>query len=207
MSSKVVAIIPARKGSKRLPGKNKMKFCGKPLIAWTIEQAINCSFIDEIIISSNDDDILRMGFGTYIDKRVQVRRRIESLCSDEALLNEVILYELRKHDDLTTVILLQPTSPLRTQQDISMAYQMFKERVSCPVIPVFREDEYHYKLNGAVFIFTLGDLRLTNAIITGDFACIYIMPKERSIDIDTIEDFKEAERLMMERMSEEQKGC
>ena len=54
-----------------------------------------------------------------------------------------------------------------------------------------------------MFIFTLGALRLTNAIITGEFACIYIMPKERSVDIDTLEDFKEAERLMKIRLEKE----
>ena len=200
MSSKVVAIIPARAGSKRLPGKNKRMLAGKPLIAWTIEQAIDCSFIDEIIITSNDVDVLKMGYGTYQDKRCIVKKRPEFLCEDDSLLNEVILYELQNYDDLTTVILLQPTSPLRKVYDIQMAYQIFKDRVSCPVIPVFREDEYHYKLNGAVFVFTLGSLRLTNSILAGEFACIYIMPKIRSIDIDTLEDFEEAENLMKLRL-------
>ena len=197
---KVVAIIPARAGSKRLPGKNKKMLCGKPLIAWTYEQALNCSFIDEIIVSTNDVDILKMGYGSYKDKRFTIKKRPESLSTDDASINEVILHELRDYNDLTTVILLQPTSPLRTEYDISMAHQIFKERVSCPVIPVFREDEYHYKLNGAVFVFTLGALRLTPGILSGEFACIYIMPKERSVDIDTLEDFKEAERLMKKRL-------
>lgn len=201
-----MAIIPARSGSKRLPGKNKMKLCGKPLIAWTIEQTLACSFIDDIIISTNDDDILRMGYGTYRDKRFIVKRRPNELAQDDSSLNDVILYELRDYPDLTTVILLQPTSPLRTIYDIGMAYQIFKERTTCTVVPVFREDEYHFKLNGAVFVFTLGALRFTKDTLTGEFLTIYIMPKERSIDINTIEDFKEAERLMKIALFEKRMG-
>lgn len=200
MCSKVVAIIPARAGSKRLPEKNKMMFHGKPLYAWTLQEAINCSFIDEIIISSNDENILKWGYGSYSDKRVIVKRRPDYLCQDDTPLEAVILHEFQLYQDLTTVILLQPTSPLRNSYDISMAYSIFKERVTCPVIPVFREDEYRFKLNGAVFVFTLGSLRLSGDIFSGEFSCIYIMPKERSIDIDTLEDFQEAERLMKKRL-------
>lgn len=200
MCSKVVAIIPARMGSKRLPGKNKRDLCGKPLIAWTIEQASRCSFFDEIIITSDDVNVLKMGYGTYRDKRFKVKRRPDYLSTDESSIKDVILYELQGYDDLTVVILLQPTSPLRTDYDISMAYTIFTKRVSCPVIPVFREDEYRFKLNGAVFVFTLGSLRLSDDILSGEFSCIYVMPKERSVDIDTLEDFQEAERLMKKRL-------
>lgn len=122
--------------------------------------------------------------------------RPEELSSDYTDINDVILYELNGYDDLTTVILLQPTSPLRTLYDINIAYDIFKENVSSTVVPIFREDTYRFKLNGAVFVFTLGALRLTRSILSGEFLTIYIMPTERSIDIDTLEDFEEAERLM-----------
>ena len=198
---KVIAIIPARMGSKRLPNKNKKFLHKKPLIAWTIEQALQCGFINEIVISSNDQDIITIGQKYEInDFRIRVSRRPEELSLDDSSTSDVILYELdfEVYDDLTTVILLQPTSPLRSLYDINMAYQIFKERVSCPVFSAVKEDSCHFKLNGALYIFTLGSLRLTKNIHAGEFNCIYFMPKERSVDIDTIEDFKEAEKLMKE---------
>ena len=201
MSSKVVAIIPARTGSKRLPGKNKKLFYGKPLIAWTIEQAIDCKFIDEIVITSNDNDILRFGYGTYIDKRCKVKRRPEFLCEDDSSINDTILYELREYSDYTTVILLQPTSPLRKVYDIQLCYELYKDsKIKMTIVPVFKEDEYHYKLNGSVFVFNLGLLRIRKTFLHDQFLTMYIMPKIRSIDIDTLEDFEEAEKLMRLRL-------
>jgi CMP-N-acetylneuraminic acid synthetase len=201
MSSKIVAIIPARKGSKRLPGKNKKFLCGKPLIAWTIEEAMKLKSIDEIFITSNDSDIWDIAMKYFQqDRRIRLTNRPDRLCTDESDISETILYELLGWSDLTTVVLLQPTSPLRNSYDISMAIKIFNDHVSCPVIPVVREDEYHFKLNGGVFVFSLGALRLTKDILAGEFFCIYVMPKRRSVDIDTLEDFNKAEELMKKRL-------
>ncbi len=117
MYSKVVAIIPARKGSKRLPGKNKRELCGKPLIEYTIEETLKCAFIDEIIITSDDIDILGISH-KYLWKKIRFSNRPEKLAQDDTPIDDVVLHELETYSDLTTVILLQPTTPLRTSYEL-----------------------------------------------------------------------------------------
>ena len=198
MCSKIVAIIPARKGSKRLPGKNKRLLCGKPLIIYTIEQVLGCDFIDEVIVSTDDLEILR--YQNFYEEKVKFTERSENLSQDDSSIDDVVLYELREYPDDTTVILLQPTSPLREMEDIEACYYTYKGSNNLTIIPVFREDEYHFKLNGSIFIINLGLLRRKGSIFNGYFFVIYKMPKERSVDIDTLEGFQEAERLMKKRL-------
>ena len=199
---KVVAVIPARKGSKRLPDKNKRMFCGKPLICWTLDVVLECEFIDEIVVSTDDPDIIDILNENY--SRCNNLRRVmrpKELAQDDTPMWKVVSHALKDYTIKTEIIiLLQPTSPLRTIFDISMAYQIFRERVSCSVISVFREDILHFKLNGAIYIFSLANLVLTKSIMNGEFTCVYIMPEERSIDIDTLEEFERAERIMKRRI-------
>jgi len=198
---RVVAVIPARKGSKRLPGKNRKLLCGKELIRWSIELALKCNFIDEVIVSTDDEYILNMckGYYKYNSRLILIDRPLR-LSEDSSRIEDVILHALRGYASDTDVILLQPTSPLRNLFDISHAYQIFNERVSCTLVSVFREDFLYFKLNGCIYIFTLGALRLTNKVVGGEFMCIYIMPRERSVDIDILKDFELAEKLMKERL-------
>ncbi len=125
MKARTVAIIPARAGSKRLPQKNILPFNGKPLIQWTIESAINAKF-GKIIVSSDDDEVLKMKADYPF---VDFIKRPKELASDTATTNDVIshvlsLLDLNQFDNL---ILLQPTSPLRSQQDIDAAFLLLKE--------------------------------------------------------------------------------
>lgn len=186
----VIAVIPARKGSKRLLGKNKKVLNGKPLICYTIEQALQCEFIDKIIVSTDDMEILEIA-KEY--ENVEAQERPIELAQDDTPIEEVLKYVLKGYSFQDTIILLQPTSPLRTIYDISQCYHIFKERVSCTVISAIRVNPFEIKLNGAVYIFSVGSVFLTPYISRGVFMCIYFMPQERSIDIDTIEDFKEVE--------------
>lgn len=209
---KVVAVIPARGGSlnpkygsKRLPGKNVKNFCGKPLICWTIEEALKCDFIDEILVSTNDAKVVEIVI-PYCrkDKRMKGILRPNKLAQDDTPMEDVFLHIIQntQYPLETIFILLQPTSPLRTTYDISMAFEIYKERVSCPVISVYRENDLHFKLNGSIYIFSLGSLSFTKKIVSGEFMCIYVMPPEKSIDIDTATDFHRAELLMKKRLSE-----
>ena len=199
--SKIVAIIPARSGSKRLEGKNKKLLLGKPLIEYTIEEALKCDFIDEIIVSTNDKDIINICV-PYIERyydRFKIIERPEELCQDDTPMWEVIEY-IYDYECLpldTTIILLQPTSPLRIDDDIYRAYDKFLAFNSC-VVSMVQVDDKTYKLNGAIYINYLKFI-----FIDKGFKLIqpYIMPKERSIDIDTLYDFELVEKLMKERLN------
>jgi CMP-N,N'-diacetyllegionaminic acid synthase len=121
---KYLAIIPARGGSKGIPKKNIIDFCGKPLIAWTIEAAKNAKQISKIIVSSDSDEIgaVAMAYGSEFGQRPYI------LSSDSAVPKDAVLFhinELEKTGEFYDfIVLLQPTSPLRTTQDIIDAIEM-----------------------------------------------------------------------------------
>lgn len=128
MTKKYIAIIPARAGSKRLPGKNKKLLSGKPLIAWTIEAALQSTFIDEVIISTDDADIITITKGLGA-KAPFVRPK--ELTSDTASSFDVLVHALNyvKNEGIEyqNVVFLQPTSPLRTAKHIDEACRLFEE--------------------------------------------------------------------------------
>lgn len=124
---KMLVIIPARGGSKRLPGKNIKNFCGKPLIAWTIEIAKKCKFVDRVIVSTDDESIAKIArkYGAEVPFI-----RPASLASDTASSMDVIVHAVKKMQDNESyfpdaICLLQPTSPLRTSTDIGDAFKLF----------------------------------------------------------------------------------
>ena len=188
--SKVVAIIPARVGSKRLPGKNIKILNGKPLICYTIEEAIKCHFINEIIITTNDPEVISICQQYAYDPRILLVDRPEELAEDITPMYEVILHACEGYSWGLEVILLQPTSPLRDHTDIYMCHQLYHKGLG--VISVYQEDELRFKLNGAIYVQGLGFIQIKKKFIANNMI-FYIMSKERSIDIDTLEDFEKAE--------------
>jgi CMP-N-acetylneuraminic acid synthetase len=199
----VIAVIPARKGSKRLPGKNTRDFCGKPLIEWTIDAAIQSRIFDKICISTNDDKVKQIVTEKVVTEKyyaienVLCFERNEYLATDGALLEDVIhdvitsltLKSGYEYTDSTIIMLLQPTSPLRTANDILQSYKMF----DIWSYPLF--SRCGTKINGAIYVMTLGQLREYTPIP-------FAYPMDTDIDIDTQEDWDEAERLMKERLNE-----
>ncbi|MGZ3769098.1 MAG: acylneuraminate cytidylyltransferase family protein [Bdellovibrio sp.] len=119
---KVLAIIPARGGSKGLPRKNIRDLCGKPLIAWSIEQALACAEIDKTVVSTDDEEIAQIAknFGAEVPFM-----RPEPLASDTASSADVILHALDFYADkgqhYDVIVLVEPTSPLREVDDLSGA--------------------------------------------------------------------------------------
>ena len=109
-----LAIIPARSGSERLPDKNKLNLCGKPLISWTIEAAKRSKYIDKIAVTSDDSEILKIAKKSSVEIIV----RPYELVSNSATSVDVIKHSLESLDTYEYVILLQPTSPLRNYQHI-----------------------------------------------------------------------------------------
>lgn len=134
----MLAIIPARAGSKGLPGKNKKLFCGRPLIEWTIEAAVKSSSVSSILVSTDDEDLLGSNFvKSNVDFLV---RRPKELATDESSANQYIEHSLKlalheRHFEFFCV--LQPTSPLRISSDIDEIYrQVLRNKTNCGVTAV-----------------------------------------------------------------------
>lgn len=116
----VIAIIPARAGSKGLPGKNIRPLCGKPLVAWSIQSALNSRYVDEVLVSTDSDEIARVA--TEFGAQVPFRRPAE-LCSDTATTlsaceHALEYYRERFRRQFDVLVLLEPTSPLREDGDV-----------------------------------------------------------------------------------------
>ncbi len=123
----MLAIIPARGGSKGLPRKNIRVLAGKPLIAWTIEAAQKSKFIDRIIVSTDDEEIAEVSQNYGAETPFL---RPQELATDEAKSDDVILHtlewiEVNEKTQYESFILLQPTSPLRTHKHIDEAIKKF----------------------------------------------------------------------------------
>jgi len=125
---KILLTICARGGSKGVPGKNTMNIGGKPLIAHTIFQALKSSLTDDVVVSSDSEDILRIS--KYFDAPFTVRRppelAIDSADKLEAIRHAVNLMESNLKKNYDIIIDLDPTSPLRNVEDIIAAFNLFK---------------------------------------------------------------------------------
>ena len=136
-NEKVLAIIPARAGSKRLPKKNILNLSGQPLITWTIEAAIKSQAIDRIVVSTEDEKIanISMKYGAEVPFL-----RPKKLASDETNSMDVVIHTLNKLEEKNEhykyVILLQPTSPLRTNQHIDNAFEFMNDKKAKSVTSV-----------------------------------------------------------------------
>ncbi len=223
----VLAIIPARGGSRGLPGKNIKELCGKPLIAWSIDAAKSCSFIDRVIVSTDDEQIAEVSKKN--DAEVPFMRPAE-LADDSSLSIDVIFHAIdwfkRSQFYLPTyVLLLQPTSPLRTVEHIEGAIQMLQDKDARAVVSVCEMDHHpwwsnilpednnmkdclrpnipkprqklpvYYRINGAIYLSETDCLREYNGFL-GPNTFAYVMPKEQSVDIDSDLDFILASLLM-----------
>lgn len=125
---KILGLVPARKGSKRIPGKNAKLLGGKPLVAWTFEPAMACRAIDKVCLSTDDEALMECAH----DHGVEVPfLRPAELCTDTATTIEVVLHALdhyeRMGEHFDAVMLLQPTSPFRNPETLSVVASAFKE--------------------------------------------------------------------------------
>ncbi len=141
----VIAIVPARGGSKGLPGKNARPMNGRPLIAWTIDQALECPFIDSVVVSTDSDEIA--GIATLCGARVPFMRPT-SLADDRATSVDVVLHTIDSLEAIGEayhyVVLLEATSPLRDVADISGAIEYLAGNHDCKsVVGVARAESGH----------------------------------------------------------------
>lgn len=219
---KILAIIPARGGSKGIPRKNIKPIAGKPLIAWTIEAALRSRVLDKVVVSTDDDEIadVARNWGAQVPFM-----RPAELAQDDTPGIEPVLHALEQLPGYDAVMLLQPTSPLRSTEDIDSSIAL-AQRLGAPSIVSVTEANMHpnwmyrlddgqrlhplvdeppilrrqdlptvYALNGAIYYSRIDRLK-ENRSFSVNGTSAYIMPAIRSIDIDELIDWKFAELLL-----------
>lgn len=217
-----VGLIPARAGSRGIPGKNMIEAHGKPLIQWTIDAALACRYLDRILVSTDDPAVKE----TAASQGVDVLDRPAALSGDSATAAQVIAHALDASVTEDLLVYLQPTSPLRRTCDINAALELLSTSEAEAVVSVTEVTEHPewmyrmsandyqlealvshlrssprqdlprtVRLNGAIYSSSAATLRPD-----GNFfrLCLYgyEMPSDRSIDIDTPEDLELARSLL-----------
>lgn len=224
--NRVVAVIPARAGSKAVKDKNIYPLGGKPLIAWPIEVAKNCPEIDRIIVSTDGNEI------ADVARRhgAEVYTRPAELAGDEALvidtLRDLILRIRDEGETAAYMVLMEATSPLRTPQDVQNCLRLLDgdqldsvatfTEASLPPEKAWRiensvpssylegadawlprqKTQSAWELNGAVYAFSIDKLPATGKPLLFGKSGAVAMPKERSLDINDETDFVIAEAMI-----------
>lgn len=226
MKDKILAVIPARGGSKRLPRKNILPLNGKPMITYSIESALSSRYIDKVVVSSDDDEILSISKEYGVD----TIKRSKELSSDTATTFDTVEDVLRRYEEYKYVILLQPTSPLRTKENIDESIELLRSK-SCSAIISVSEMEHsplwsntlskdnsmvgflseellntrsqdldtYYRINGAIYICRIDRFLEEKGFFIKDDIYAYKMDRYNSIDIDEKIDFMIADLFLKEK--------
>ena len=223
--SKIVVLIPARGGSKTIPGKNIKEFAGKPLIVHSIEYALKSKLVNEVMVSTDDSKISKISK----DAGASVIKRPPELCTDTATTESAIehyLHSSKVKPDI--IILLQATSPLRPKGSLDEALIKFQKGGYDSLLSIcsthrffwrVKDDnttyaEYDYlnrprrqdmKLkdvrfieNGSLYIFSHAHFEKTGNRLGGKIGYV-VWPGDCKIEIDTITDFKILEGTFLEK--------
>ncbi len=224
---KNIAIIPARSGSKGLKNKNIKELCGKPLIAYSIEAALNSQIFDEVYVSTDSEEYAKIAI-EYGASAPFLRSQITS--TDKASSWDVVREALEQYEKVNRyfdmVTLLQPTTPLRKAEDITNAYQLYREKKANAIVSVCEVDHSPLWSNTLPEDLSLGNFirkevselprqelqayyRINGGIymVSVDYfrqtdniyssACFaYVMDKKHSVDIDDEFDFRIAEAII-----------
>lgn len=221
-NKKILAIIPARGGSKGIPRKNLKAVSGKPMINYTIEAAKGCKYIDKVIVSTDDEEIaeISMRAGAIVPFL-----RPDELATDEARLIDVVMHAIefyeRKGTRYDIIVVLQPTSPLRTAEDIEKALEYYIRKEGKSLVSVSEVKEHpslmrefgannemvklvdedgflrrqerkkYYRVNGAIYINAMSELNEKTCL--NENVMGYVLPFDHGIDIDNPEDVVVAE--------------
>lgn len=228
MQDKILAIIPARSGSKGLKDKNIKGLNGKPMIAYTIEAAIKSSIFEDIIVSTDSKNYaeIALKYGAYVPFLRSKELSSETASSKDVIL-DVINKMIAKGSKYDYFMLLQPTSPLRTSMNIKEAYKLLLEKKANAVVSVCEVEHSFFLSNTLDETLSLDDLtnnvkdirrqdlpkyfKINGAIylVKVDYfiefrnfyqenSFAYVMGKDESIDVDNVIDFKLAEVLLKE---------
>ena len=231
---KILGIIPARGGSKRIPGKNTKLFCGRPLIEYIIESSLHSKFLDRIVINSDDEKVLNIG--SKYPEIIRIKRPDE-LSGDKARAIEYVRHTIDvlnqgNNEQFDIVVILQPTSPLTTGEDIDNTIQILINAKSDSAVSVMKLNHAIHPVKmktmekGRLFPFIeeengrmaedeLPEIYVRNCSvyastintiqqnkIIGDDCRGYLMPSIRSVDINDLLDFEFAEFLMTKQLKQ-----
>lgn len=222
MNKKFLAIIPARGGSKRLLNKNIIELAGKPLISWTLDEALKSKYLDDIVVST-DDKKIRDVVEKY--SSIKIIDRPKELSTDTANTFDALEHTINSIEEkYDYIVLLQVTSPLRKSFHIDEAIEFLISKNADSVVSVsktehsplwcntlpkdlcmknFLKDEVknkrsqdletYYQLNGAIYICKVDKLLKEKTFFLEDNIFAYLMEKKYSIDIDEEVDLKIAD--------------
>lgn len=233
--SGMLALVTARGGSKGVPGKNLAPVAGRPLIAWTIRAALGSACVNRAVVSTDDDEIARVARQWGADAPFI---RPAELAMDDShhipvMTHAVEWLESRENVHFAHILLLQPTSPLRTAEDIDRAYGLCLEKDADSVVSVYEAPSHPYwtkridangrledfvtgsedyprrqslppayALNGAIYVVKRDVLMEKQAIHT-DRTYAYVMPPERSLDVDSPWDLHLADLILKDRRNDD----
>jgi CMP-N-acetylneuraminic acid synthetase len=232
--NRVLGIIPARRGSKRLPRKNVLPLAGKPLISYTIEAALQSHCINELMVSTDDLEIadIATSWGARVPFiRPSIIARDET-SNYEVIQHTIEYYKNSENKEFDYIVYLQPTSPMRDYTEIDKAMLLMQKNKADAIVSVcetshpplwcntlpenlsmkdFLSDdvkykrsqdlERYYRLNGAIVILNTTRYMVEKTFFIKSNIFAYIMPQEKSVDIDTALDLKLCEVLMQEQIS------
>ena len=224
----ILAVITARGGSKRVPGKNLRELLGKPLIVYTIEAAMESKLLTRVILSSDDEKVMELAerYGVEVPFKRPGELARDDTPHVDVMIHAVKFLKDKENYSPDIVVILQPTSPLRTAEDIDNALKKHIDTGADSVSSVVKAEHQHplqakkiendilrdysvkenanvnrrdlppaYFRNGA-FYSVKRDVLIKKRGLYGKITRPYIMPAERSVDIDTEIDFRLAELLL-----------
>jgi len=224
----VVCIILARGGSKSIPRKNLIDFCGKPLLVWSIGQALGSRYIKSVFVSSDSNEILcfakKAGAGVILRPKQIAGDRASS---EDALLHALVEVERRQQEKISIVVFLQATSPLRTPEDIDQAIEVFISKKADSLFSATRLEDFClwqrngqqwkslnfdyrnrgrrqerdplFLENGSIYIFKPNALRQLGNRLGGKIT-VYLMPFWKSYEIDEPSDVELCRYFMMNKI-------
>ncbi|GAL37535.1 N-acetylneuraminate cytidylyltransferase [Vibrio maritimus] len=225
MNKNVVAIIPARGGSKGVPKKNIKAINGKPLIAYSIEHALSTKTVNRVIVSTDCDEIAQVS----LEYGAEVIKRPEDISGDFASSEDALIHSINEleHEGWTAshVVFLQCTSPIRKSTDIAQTLELvlseqfdsaltvvenhrflWRTDANNTATPVnydphnrkMRQEINEYQENGSIYVMKTEDLINTKCRLNGRVG-IHVMDEATGYEIDTPVDFKIIEQLMSEK--------
>ena len=223
----ILCVIPARGGSKGLPGKNIKKLSGKPLIAYSIEQAKGAKYVDRVIVSTESRKIADIArrYGAEVPFM-----RPRKLATDDCSIIDVLLHAMDWMENngkckFDILVLLHATAPLRTSEDIDNSIKLLVDKKADNVFSVTEAHRNPYfnmvevckngtvglvksgsfvtrqsaprvfDMNASIYVWWKDVLRKKKSVFLKK-SRVYVMPRERSVDIDDYLDFRIAEMLL-----------
>lgn len=223
---KNIAIIPARSGSKGLPDKNIKVLCGKPLLAYSVEAALQSGLFDIVHVSTDSEKYAEIAksYGADVPFLRSAENSSDTASSWNTVL-EVLQQYSKRGRTFNNIMLLQPTSPLRTSEDITAAFALMADKKANAIVSVCPAGYHHtlpadgsmtdfipkeadskrrqeallyYRVNGAIFLMNTAYF-LADQYIYRQSCFAYIMDPIRSVDIDDKLDFLFAETVLESR--------